>query len=87
MPRLINRTDIDLFAPQIHRSVPPYGEVEITYAEAVLFENNSIFEVSDEPAAEDNEPEDESVPSASRRQVTRGAKRAEINTAPAMETR
>lgn len=96
MPRLINPQDFDIFAPQIHQMVSARDDVEVSEPEARLFEGNSIFMVFSPPdeseiATSDESDADVDVPAESRpstrRQVTRGARRAEINTAPAMETR
>lgn len=84
MPWLINPTDQDLFAPQIHRNVLPFGNTAISDAEAELFTGNTIWVISDEdPSSEYPESEVR----ASRRQVTRGGARAEIDGPPPMETR
>lgn len=82
MPWLINRTDQDLFAPQLHRIVPAQGTVAITEAEGTLFRDNSMWSV-----VEDSKSVEPEQRSATRRTITRGAQRVEIDTAPPMETR
>lgn len=90
MPRLNNPTDYDLFAPQIHRSVPPHDGIDITDSEAAMFEGNCIFTVTesagDEPQDDAAELSEASAP-VTRRTVTRGSRRAETTAAPAMEKR
>lgn len=93
MPRLNNDADADVFAPQIHQMVPGRDWIDITDAEAALFEHNCIFTVTDGSEPVDGEPveavgeQSEPTAPATRRTVTRGSKRGETTTAPSMEKR
>ena len=74
MATLTNLTDDDVFCAALHVMVPARGSVEIDDAAADRV--NTVSGVLSVARAE-----------ASRRQVTRGGKRAEVSAAPPMETR
>jgi N-dimethylarginine dimethylaminohydrolase len=79
--RLINPTDMDLFAPQIHQTVQAFDSVEVSDSEAALFVGNSIFLV------EADDAQDDETPRVKRQYTKRGSAVAEVDSAPAMETR
>lgn len=87
MPRLNNPTDFDVFAPQIHRTIPRMDSIEIEDSEVALFDHNSILRVADGEVLTEPEEDEEETAAPTRRTVTRGSKRAEVTTAPKMETR
>lgn len=81
MPRLSNPFEADLFAPQIHKTVPAFDSIPVTDAEAELFAGNTVFTVEPDTTGEAE------TRGASRRRAARGAQLAEVDAPPVMETR